>query len=414
MYSYVTKELRVEIEALLVRMSTFFDDAAEMNHCGLMKGNAGIALFFAYYTRLTQNERHYHTAMGFLEKSLEAISSLNQANGLGGGFCGPAWLIKHLIRLDLLTSDSVAALEDIEPYIIDALSIQLEVGNYDLLYGFIGSAIYLLEEDNPGNHQYYEQILQWFSNNKKITGNGEVWWEDWQPGIQHKANLGLAHGIPGIVNFLIYLDKHYPTDTTKDLIRNAIAWVLSKETQRGLTSFPAMASGEGPETDMAESRLAWCYGDLGIVSMLYNAAVGLNEPAYVCKAGLVMRKVAVRRLHNSKVMWDKTLDYHDPCFCHGTSGILYQFNRILQYNNDPEILTAADYWLKATIANTNKMLDHFSELEMSKEIVADETIILNHFGVLTGLAGIGLTLINCIRPDLNKWDSILLLNQPGS
>ena len=87
------------------------------------------------------------------------------------------------------------------------------------------------------------------------------------------------------------------------------------------------------------SRLAWCYGDLGVATALLEAGNTLNDSS--------VRDIAIQVLLYSARRHDiKANHVNDFCVCHGSVGIAQIFRSQGIALGMKELLDAADYWEK--------------------------------------------------------------------
>ena len=91
-------------------------------------------------------------------------------------------------------------------------------------------------------------------------------------------NLGLAHGVPGVIAFLARL---LPTNVApaqvRRLLAGAVQWLLRQKDRDERGSYRYFVGSPG-------TRLAWCYGDLGVAQALLLAGRLNNEPRWELEA----------------------------------------------------------------------------------------------------------------------------------
>ena len=91
-------------------------------------------------------------------------------------------------------------------------------------------------------------------------------------------NLSLSHGMASIVAILSkILARGINKEKTEKLLRGVINYILSNQfdIKNSLSYFPNSISLEGDKGP--QSRLAWCYGDLGVSLALWNASKVLAD-----------------------------------------------------------------------------------------------------------------------------------------
>ena len=147
------------------------------------------------------------------------------------------------------------------------------------------------------------------------------------------------------------------------------------------------------------SRLAWCYGDLGISVALWHASQALGRKDWEQEAIDTILHASKRRglVENGVV---------DAGLCHGTAGIAHIFNRMHGYTGLEELKEASNYWF----AETLKMARFEDGLAGFKAWQGNERGWVNEPGLLEGIAGIGLALISAVSDIEPAWDECLLLS----
>jgi len=96
----------------------------------------------------------------------------------------------------------------------------------------------------------------------------------------------------------------------------------------------------------------------------------------------------------------------DACFCHGTSGIAHVFNRMWRETGMDECKHAAAYWIEQTL-DMAKFTDGLAGYKTWQGgVLGYET----RYGLLEGIAGIGLVLLSYYYEIEPTWDECLLLS----
>jgi len=177
----------------------------------------------------------------------------------------------------------------------------------------------------------------------------------------------------------------------------AVPWLLAHQNPPHLAS--RFSSFFSPGQEWEPSRLAWCYGDLGIAVALMTAARGAGERDWERAALEIARAAAARPMERA--------DVSDPGLCHGAAGNLHLFNRLYQATGEPELAAAARVWLHRLLdmrqpgAGLGGFLVLLPDEHQQRAWRADP-------GFLTGSAGIGLALLAAATPVEPAWDRLLL------
>ena len=178
------------------------------------------------------------------------------------------------------------------------------------------------------------------------------------------------------------------------MLEGAVAWLLA---QNGDTdsAFPYCV---GPRIKPVPSRLAWCYGDLGIAIALLGAARGASQPEWEREALRAARRAAARPFARSGVA--------DGGLCHGAAGAGHLFNRLYQATGEPWLRAAAQVWFRRTLKmrRTGRGIAGYSAFRQGA--------FLTDPGILEGAAGVALALAAAVTPLAPDWDRLLLLSIP--
>ena len=376
----------------------------------LISGKGSVILFFAYTYKFFNVSKYGDLASKLLEDTISESNLIGNNCNLANGFSGLGWLFQHLVNIDFLHPREIEVLDIIDEVIYNSLEVNAK--NYDLLYGLMGKGVYFLERKNS---DYYMKALVKIVNliyeNAKIPTSKHAYWID---SLNSELNgdstisLGLAHGVSGIVSFLIEVNQRgIESLKTRELIDKAVRWIFEQKLiSRDRTSiFPAYKDEKGP------SRMAWCQGDLGILMMLEK----LNKRDLLADKIQLLECCLDRGIESSYVDYQNQAhdELLDVTFCHGTSGILHLFNRMSKkdwINNTVRM----QYWLKKTLdsisANKGTALSKTGVTTFSLEKDNMEKIWVEDFGLIDGASGVGLVLLSLLYPQECNWDKIFLTN----
>ena len=378
----------------------------------LAGGEAGIALFFAYLDSAQPEEGHDEIALRLLEGAIEGTAVVPAGSGLYSGFAGVAWTLEHLSGR-LFDPDGEDPGEEIAEILREHLGRSPWHVDYDLISGLVGFGVYALERlPRQGGLECLENIVARLAENAEQQPAGITWHTspDLVGVMQRETfptgnyNLGVAHGVPGVIGFLGEVCAAGLPATSGDearrLLAGAVDWLFAQ-------TMPAEASSRFPYTvapglPATPSRLAWCYGDLGIAAALLAAARAAGEPAWEEAALEVARHAAARPAEGSGVL--------DAGLCHGAAGVAHLFNRLYQASGDETLGEAARAWFERTLAlrRPGEGIGGFLAWQPTGEDRMGPLDWGTDPGFLTGAAGIGLALLAATTPVDPDWDRTLL------
>jgi lantibiotic modifying enzyme len=384
-------------------------------------GAAGFAILFRYLASSMNGERSEvaeRVSIAFINRAIELVEEHPMPPSLCGGFAGIAWATEHLQRMNRVAHDDPDSRsqgeEDANGAIDAALGEILSEASaltapYDLVSGLVGLGVYALER-LPRSHaaELLEQIIGHLDARAERTGNEATWWTPRHllPTFQQRDvsegyyNLGLAHGVPGVIAFLASaLRAGVTTDRTRVLLGESVEWLLKQRQPDSCDSrFPMWTTRTAsiPVT----TRVAWCYGDLGVAIALLQAARSADEPAWEREAILMARRVATRRGGDAQVV--------DAGFCHGAAGVGHCFNRLYQATRDSTFADAAAWWLARSLEMWPPG-EGYASLKVWDNPTSRWAI---KPGFLEGAAGIALALLSATTAIEPSWDRALLLSVP--
>jgi lantibiotic modifying enzyme len=361
--------------------------ADEANGPSLGNGSAGNALFLAHLSRATNHEAGARTAAQQAENALVDAAGTSHPS-LYAGVIGPAWVLSHL---DKWVRHLNLANDEVDKALLALLENSPWLHDYDLINGLAGIGIYALSRlPNPEALNCLELVVEHLASNAETDSDGVTWFTrpellpDWQRQIAPDGyyNLGMAHGVPGVISLLGNIcAAGVANPTAARLLEGAVDWLLAQRCPSN--AGPAFPAWVVPGGDNRPGPLFWCYGDPGVSSALLSAALGSARDDWVSEAV----ELALRVVSRTPIL----MQTDDAGICHGTAGLAHIFNRFWQVTGEDAFSASAK-----------------SLLERTAELLHNTT----SRGFLEGSAGIGLVLLSALgsSPD---WDAALGMSSPA-
>jgi len=378
------------IEIISDKNDKFFDNV------GLMGGYSGISLFYLECYKHFKEEKYLNKGIEILE-SVITNSHINKNLSFCDGIAGVGWLINYAEECNYINGTN-NILSDIDDYLFNNFTIpMLNHHIYDFLHGAIGSGVYFLSRTS--SHKalvYLESIV---SNIYEKINHPKALFGIEYPTINKKIqyDLGISHGIPGILYFLVSTFKAKILESKSlECIKIIIDFLKSNITPHtdGRSYFPNEANNKGES-----SRLAWCYGDLGICSVLLNAAKAIND------FELEKNIIEIIKYNCTRTDIQKNIIF-DSSFCHGSSGVAHIFANWHYLYGIENTKNAAIFWYNYTIADSSPFFSIKNGYAIFRP--STKTYQIND-GLLEGNAGVGLSLLSAINPNIRGWNKSFLL-----
>lgn len=412
--SIVDAETRQRCWSAIEEIEQALKNGAAPGNPLLAGGTAGLAVFFAYLDAAREGQGIESDAgdqaLDLLGQSIDALAEAQLLPSLYSGFCGVGWTVEHLTR-EFYEGD-----EDLTSEIDSALRERLEgpIDSFEseLINGLAGYGMYLIERlPHPNATELIGRVLDRLEETVEESPAGCTWHTHprWIPVWQREGlpegchNLGVAHGMPGVIGFLAEAQRAGLSDPRiPRLAEGAVRWLLGQRLPAGGSSvFPSLiAPGQEPEP----TRSAWCYGDPGIAAVLLSAARSFDRQDWAEEALAVARLAARRPLEEVRAM--------DAGLCHGAAGLAHIFLRIYQATGDPEIRDAALTWLGRTLDMRKPGTGCGGYLVWASEGEPGTNRWAGEPGLLVGTTGIGLALLGAVSDVEPSWDRVLLTSVP--
>ncbi|QNR83656.1 hypothetical protein H9N25_17150 [Pedobacter riviphilus] len=363
----------------------------------LYNGECGLSLFGVLYSK---HFRKNHLSSEIIN-NLQYLLNKSFDGGfktLCSGKTGINWYFSYLNEIGYL------GIEDKREVCSDDLILSkialfwIEIGNFDFLHGALGIAYYLLKSKSilvNFFEKFFEHLFFLMKNKDNMIYHFDF--NTFRPD-KTRINLGLAHGITSILKFSVECYKsNICKERALDLMSKVTYFFLSStNTFQDKSIFPSIIV-LGTNINQA-SRLAWCYGDLTIAFVLYQAGVEMKDQKIIDFSLAIFAKSRDRRNPKENQVVDAGI-------CHGTSGIAHIYNKMWKLTGHQKFKDECEFWIDETL-NYGTYQDTISGFKKYDPV--QEKYVASK-GLLEGSAGIGLVLISFLTGDCS-WDSCMMLD----
>ncbi len=411
------EELKIKLENSLFAIADFnLQDYVHPNDSvNLFWGNSGVALFYHFLHKSTNEKKYLEKAIKAIESAIESSSQLHdKETAFCSGISGFAWVMNYLSKFDEYEIDCEEYLVELDSILLERVKKSKLEPVYDPMYGTLGYASYFLTRNTETADLALAGIVDFLDTFKLIDETGITWESEksfvTKPTLEKaiRFNLGLAHGIPAILLLLgrIY-ERGICIERCKYLIEEGYKWLLAQhkryttEYQQFGDQFPHHIKTTG---EMRQAKISWCYGDLSIAVALAQTAkrIGNNDMLAFSKyVGLKTAEQVPKRV----------LETSDIGICHGSAGNGYMFYKLDKIFNE-------DIFKGASILYYNFLMRQRSEgygvagfRSWHYNSTTEKQEQRDDASMLTGGAGIGLCLLSALyNTDDTYWDNCFLLS----
>lgn len=365
---------------------------------GVISGLTGLSLFQFYYARYLNEESSEEFGIKYLELCGEKINESKFIPTYCSGISGFGWALEHLSQEKFLNTDTDEMLLEVDDYIYNIMISEMKAGNYDFLHGGLGYGFYFLKRykntksivSREKHEKKLFEFIRLLDELSEVVDCDKIRWGskvNFEKDQKKVYNLSLSHGMSAIIGILT---KLYEIDVFREsverMLKRVIKYIRSfiSIEEHSDSLFPNWI--EIDEEYSYQSRLAWCYGDLGIGIRLFYASKILFDKDLESESMFVLKHSAKRRDPKNTFVVDAGL-------CHGSFGNALIFQRMYKETNEIIFKSASDFWINDGV----------------KRLIKDRKIVKST-SLLGGMAGIGLTILNHLNEDCANWDECLLIS----
>lgn len=380
----------------------------ELKYSSILVGNGGLCILNSYLLKHFKSKKYERLVQSSVEKTLNFVpADIALEYSFSIGVTGIAWAIQHLISNDLLECNFDDLFGDVIAPIKKYSITELNNNRYDYFESGLGYFLLLLEKSKfqPSDLVFFKEALELLIEKAINHSKNKIAWTSEIPnsnGVTVGYDLGLAHGVPGIVTILgiLYEKIDALRKILIDIIEKSIDWILSTKVSDDKSIFRYFYINNSA---VGTTLLRWCYGDIGIASCLYLTGRRLDNEQWQMEAIEIMKNCS-NRLANEI---DQIESAH---LCHGTAGVGHIFNRFYQYTKIEEFKWAAVKCFQKTLEkaeyNDNNDVIFLVENGIHEQMLPKKPSA----GILEGSAGIALALLSAVTDIEPKWDRCLLLS----
>lgn len=359
---------------------------------GLYNGDFGTLLFMFHYSNFSKKKIHKKLTIKYCEDLLKRIGDVPVLHTFCSGLSGILYLFEFLKENNFIDIDISEAENYLQNLLIDEMRKDIQNCNYDFMHGAIGVGLYFLKANKKS--EVIQEIVDFLIKTSEIDTNsdGVKWKSKIEEGI-HGYNISLSHGMSSIVLFLCrVIEKGLGNSEIEKLLRKSIKYILGQkinEKQYG-SYFPIFSKESS--SPLSSSRLAWCYGDLGIAYAIFQAGAILSENSWKDKGLKILLHTTTRR--------DSV---YEPGICHGCMSMVMIYNKMFSITKIQTFAEGANYWLHESLKFSN-----FKDGPAGYKSIYDNKWI-NDYSLLSGVAGIGLCYLSSLNRQYGSWSEMLLL-----
>lgn len=370
---------------------------------GLLSGTSGTLFLLCYYSQYANDATYLDIVEQRISDTMDAINNDPDFSDLSysTGITGFLWTLENLSIHQYIDIDLSDFKEAIHPILNDYMMNKMKDGDFDFLHGALGVANYFLDQRDSTSIKWIRQFNHELLSKATLHPDDTLSFTSnvYPDGKTVKViNFGLSHGMASIIYYLQRCLQHTELNTPQ--LRKELQQVISyyRKNQNNLSVEGSyFASWISPSGSKPSSRLAWCYGDLGIGLALLLAAETLNDNELKAYSIEILKSTTMRTDMKKEGVLDAGI-------CHGSAGLMKIYRNVYRKTNIAEFKTTGDYWLQKTLqfAAHSSGPGGYKKFEQNK--------YQNDCGLLEGVTGIGIVLLEDLMDKALPWEKSLMLS----
>lgn len=394
------------LEKTLLDISKFtFQNYKKLKHIGVLCGNSGVALFQFNCASYFNDDSYSNKGAEILEHCVEKLNSGYSLSTYCNGIAGFGWTLLYLYENEFIEFNIDELLNPFDDYLIAKMRGDLSKGYYDVLHGGLGYGFYFLKRyknaQSTTNKEKYltllKETMDYLMESSIVEGECIKWKSILDPDKGTMGyNLSLSHGISSIINYLSRLNNIQELKkSSESLLIGAVNYVISHQNKSPIyySLFPSWI--EENVNPKYNSRMAWCYGDLGIAVSLLKAGKSLDDANIIRESLAIINKTLKRRDFEDTLVMDAAL-------CHGSFGIAQVYK---QFNQNKDLNEHVAFWMENGLEKAEKQKQN-----LFLSYYASEKKFIKQTNLLEGMSGIGLSILDSLSNQKNNWDECLMLS----
>ena len=223
----------------------------ELDHIGVLGGQAGVALFQFYCAWYFDEDQYAEKGVEIISNCIDKINDGYAFPTYCNGIAGFGWALQHLVDEGFIELDLDELLTPFDEYLINQMEFDFENNNYDLLHGGMGYGLYFQkrynsqhtsEHSKKGYHKFLARLVDLLEQTAIEDGDGLKWESVLNIEEGNKGfNLSLSHGMSSILHLLFKIHKvSIEKEKVVRLTQGAIHYIKrhQKDEGHGISLFP--------------------------------------------------------------------------------------------------------------------------------------------------------------------------------
>lgn len=345
---------------------------------GVVNGLAGLSLFYFYLGNISKS-------LFYIERSIEGLTEFYKGDDIIRDIIEIGALLEFYCDKKFLSYKDVKEyFDNYDPIIEDFFVESLSKNNLNPVTGTIKYANYFINRSRYTGERYHKILLRTLEKIEELmeedSKTGGIYWRSTiNRDGKYLIELGIRHGIMGIIDFIVSLyDIGIEKNKSLSMIKRGMLYVMNKKLTKEVALFPFCVEKLSNRNSFSFNLN---YGDLGIAYVINRIIKKCNLLEYKEILNEMLYRFSTYRDDESKMVPDASLFY-------GCIGVASLLSYLRKETNFSLIDESINYWF-------SKIYKHLGK----KTIWAGFDTTYNKFDVNAqlsmshGITGIGIGLL---------------------
>ncbi|WP_169739267.1 lanthionine synthetase LanC family protein [Dyadobacter crusticola] len=367
----------------------------QLTSFGFSRGYLGVSVFNYLYALHSGDQNYVVKARRSFDQACDMIDG-DPDKSYPQDFAELGAVVHYLYEAKVIDLEPNVFLGDVDTILLHKMRFELSQRNIGgFVNGALGYGLYFLQRCRYDYEQFQPivaELIQGILQCAVHVQNGCYWISRLMP-KKETTYLSMPHGSAAILLFFAKAVEMnlFSADALRDITRKAIVYLKAHETHDKHYHFIDIVQ------EPNKSRLALCYGDMGIGYMLLRAGMAFRNETWRQEGLTLLRNCATRRSQPETGVLDASILF-------GATGLALMFDRIAQITGESVMTEAAEFWYNEILKCGNAE-DGYAGFKAAYNQWHTHTNLAFSEGVI----GVGCGLIKGVNPGKVNFDDLIWL-----
>lgn len=367
----------------------------QLTSFGFSRGFLGISVFNYLYSVHAEKQQYVDRAREAFFQACDMIDG-DLTKSYPQDFAELGLVAQYLVEADVLDLDLSVFLEDIDTILLQKMRYELRqkhIGGF--VNGALGYGLYFLQRaryDQARMGLIIAELVDGILASAIQSDKGCYWQSKLKPSTV-TTYLSFPHGSAAILLFLAKVVEMglYPATRLQRTISDAVRFLEAHRVLNDYYQFIDIV--ESPH----KSRLALCYGDMGIGYMLIRIGTVFANETWALNGLTLLKACTARRQESNTGVQDASVLF-------GATGLALLFDRVGQLTGEISMHETANFWYTEVLR-----YGYSSSGYAGFRAAYNQWHLHTNLAFSEGIIGIGCGLIKALNPNKLNFDDLIWL-----